>query len=310
MNLVLFNGNIVDYEAAKVSLDDIDALYGYGVYETLKLRKGIIYYPDFHEERLLSSARIIGIRQDLKTGDLKRGLETLVQAVLAGKLGPNAKPQDLVQARSGFNANLKVVLIGHSQRPADLYAFLLNPLFPDRKELRQGAKALIYHGERHFPAAKSLSMLMSTIAFREAQAKGAYDALLVSREGKVREGTRTNLFYYWDQEGGKPTVFTPPHEEVLEGITRRTLIDCLNQAGYRLEERSLPLESLTGSRPPSLFLTSTSTKILPIRELLAGQDQLFALPVPASLREIQKLYDSYLEGWAASQGLQGSALGD
>ena len=285
MNPVLKNGEIVDYEAAKVSLDDIDALYGYGVYETLKVRKGILYYPQFHEERLLNSARIIGIRHNLVPGDLTAGLKKLIRAA----------------SDAATNSNLKVVLLGHSGRPADLYAFVTNPLYPDRKQLKHGASALVYEGERHFPAAKSLSMLMSTIAFRSAQAVGAYDALLLTRDGRLTEGTRTNLFCFRPPKQGVAVVLTPLKTEVLEGITRRTVIECLGAAGYELREQSLLLEDLIGAEPPAVFLTSTSTKILPLRELILPDGQRIPLEVPPLVREFQRLYDDYLESWAASQ---------
>jgi len=37
-------------------------------------------------------------------------------------------------------------------------------------------------------------MLPSYIAYRDARKAGAYDALLINRQGNVTEGTRTNFF--------------------------------------------------------------------------------------------------------------------
>jgi branched-subunit amino acid aminotransferase/4-amino-4-deoxychorismate lyase len=47
--------------AGVVAIDDPWFSGGYGVYETLKCREGLLFFPDFHQERLLDSARLIGL---------------------------------------------------------------------------------------------------------------------------------------------------------------------------------------------------------------------------------------------------------
>jgi branched-subunit amino acid aminotransferase/4-amino-4-deoxychorismate lyase len=296
MNYVLKNGDIVPESEAMVSLDDIDITYGYGVYETLKVRKGVLYYPKFHEERLFESARILGIDHTLSLGDLVVGLNSLVQS--AGE--------------KGQNCNLKVLLIGHTGRPADLYAFVLNPLYPDRKEVRYGTLVTLYPGERHFPQAKSLSMLLSTVAFRQAKALGAYDALLVNRDNHITEGTRTNMFYFEpvkDRTGIPAIVYTPPLSQVLNGITRRTIIDCFEHRGISTIERPLPVDELRSDNPPALFVCSTSTKILPVKTVvLPAEDKSLELPVPQEIKILQNWYDEYLVAWTADQEFLNSSL--
>ncbi|MFQ3620131.1 MAG: aminotransferase class IV, partial [Spirochaetales bacterium] len=155
------NGNLLPVEQAVVSVDDIHFAYGYGVYETLKVRRRILYFPGLHEERLFHSAQVIGLDHPFQPGEVTKGI---VQ---------------LVQANRTEDANIKVLLIGgNTASEARLYILTLNPLFPDRKDYKQGAIAIIYPGERVFPEAKTLNMLVSTLAFRVARAEGAYDAVL------------------------------------------------------------------------------------------------------------------------------------
>lgn len=292
MRYASINFQLVPEPEAVVPIADVDYLYGYGVYETLKVRRSLVYFPEFHVNRLLESAGIVGIAHNLEGAAISRAFDELVAA----------------NGAQAADCNLKVVLIGRSGRPADLYIQCLAPLFPDKKELKQGTTAILFHGERHFPAAKSLSMLLSTIAFRKAAAQGAYDALLVNKRGEITEGTRTNIFWFRHSSTGDlpGTLHTPPEHTVLNGITRRTIMQCAREAGIKVDERPLRAEDLSGGGL-SLFVSSTSTRILGVRRLLVPADesphaeftQELELEVGSQLRNLQALYKDWQEDWAA-----------
>ena len=266
------NGRLIPAGEAVTGVDDIDFTYGYGVYETLKVRKKILYFPGLHAERLLHSASVIGLAHNFTA----RELETWIR--------------ELARANAEADANIKILCIGGREaRSARLYIMSLGPLFPDRKLYRDGASATIYRGERVFPGAKTLNMLVSTLAFRQAQAAGAYDALLCTREGLVTEGTRTNLFF---TDGS--AVYTPPADTVLEGVTKLTLSRALGEEDIPLTERPLPEAEL--SNWEGYFLTSTSTRVMPLARI-AQRD----FGVPPLTRQIMGLYDAWLQRYAATQ---------
>ncbi len=292
---IIINGRLAAPSEAVFSLDDIDVTYGYGCYETLKVRDGILYFPEFHEERLLRSAAILGIAHTITPGSVVAALKALIHAETAPA------------------CNIKVLLTGHEGRPADWYAFLLPPILPPATAYEQGVSCLLFRGERHFPAAKSLSMLLSTVAYRCATTRGCYDALLVNGRGEITEGTRTNIFYA--RRGVSDAVFTPPARDVLEGITRRTLMQALAESGVRTIERPLSLgDALCGEF--ALAVTSTSSRIIPVRSLdgasgpegvptpvldpagalLAGS-MLESMMAP-ELARVGVLYDSWLDRYA------------
>ncbi len=267
-----FNGKLIPAGEAVVGVDDINFAYGFGVYETLKVRGRILYFPELHEERLYNSAGVIGLEHPYGPG------------AVAGFI------RDLVRANRTENANIKILLVGgDGPGAARLYIMTLNPLFPDRKDYRNGASAIIWPGERVFPRAKTLSMLTSTLAFRAARAAGAYDAVLRNAKGELTEGTRTNLFFT-DGE----TVCTPPWETVLEGVTKHTISETLAGAGIPLLERPLPESDLP--RYSGYFLSSTSTKIMPLRRIGTHETA-----VPDLVRRLMRLYDDFLERYAAGR---------
>lgn len=264
-----FNGTLRPVAEAAVSLDDLAVTYGSGVYETLKVRRGLVYFAERHEERLFHSAAMLGLAHPFKAGQVQTFL------------------WDLAAGNALDDANLKVLLYGdrHPER-ARLYVLALNPLFPDRKNYSRGGRAVTYAGERLWPQAKSLNMLLSALAYGQAQDSGAYDALLVNRQGEVTEGTRTNLFVTDGQ-----TVIGPPAAQILEGVTKLTLLECLAEEGIPYREQPLPLAEL--SSWAGVFLTSTSTKVMP----LAAIDGL-SFEIPPLLVRVREAYDRWLARYA------------
>jgi len=284
---IVKNGQVAEAGDAVVPLDDTDVTYGYGCYETLKVRDGVLYFPEFHEARLLNSAAILGIVTDLKPGALVRSLGVLI---------------DDNHIRE---CNIKVMMIGREGRSADWYAFMLPALVAPETAYTEGASCLLFKGERHFPQAKSLSMLLSTVAYREAARQGCWDALLVNGRGQITEGTRTNVFYA--RCGESSAIYTPPAIDVLDGITRRTLIIALDEAGIRTVERPLELaDALSGEY--SLAVTSTSSRVIPVAALTIAGSVAPGLPTQpvrlAPSKEIERartLYDDYLARWAGQR---------
>ena len=281
---IIRNGETVPASEGNFALDDLSLTHGLGCYETLKVRSGLLYFPEFHEERLLGSLGILGIQHSIAPGQVTAALSRLVEA-------------------NGLSeCNVKVIAVDRQGRAADWYAMALPPIIPPR-EAAAGLPCLVVEGQRQFPRAKSLSLLLSTIAFRRASAAGCWDALLLNARGCLTEGTRTNLFYC---DGHAPAgfegpLYTPPSADVLEGVTRRTLIEALDGAGIRTEERSLP-ESEAQSGRYSMMMTSTSSNVIPVSALAGRDGKLRELPVPPFVDRIRNVYGGFLERYASARG--------
>lgn len=271
----VFNGELKPVSEARVSLDDIYVVYGFGVYETLKVRKGVLFFPDKHAERLLHSARLVEVNHPWQEHHIVDWL------------------QILVQANRTDNANIKVLLYGgRTQAEARLYVLQLAPLFPDRKLYKKGAKAILFEGERWKPQAKSLNMLLSALAFQRAQNSEAYDALFVNRNGQITEGTRTN---FWYTDGVR--LFTPPQWQVLEGVTQQTVLECAREKGLEVVRREIGVSELTHWK--GAFLTSTSTRVMPLRYIDANEFE-----IPDLILDLEKWYEEWLENWALGHNNQ------
>ena len=271
---IIHNGRLVDEETVRFSLNDTDLLYGYGCYEVLKVRNGLLYFPEDHVERLLSSAEILGFEHDLDRDDLITALRMLVVSLEL------------------LDANLRVVVLAHDGRPADWYILPQPAFFPPKNAKTSGVDCLLYQGERHFPKAKSLSMLLSTVAFRAASKRSCYDALLVDRTGEITEGTRTNVFFV--DKDAPDTVCTPPASRVLSGITRKTFLQSLDAVGRTWKEAPLRLDEVLGGRY-GLLVSSTSTTLVPVARLLDQEGTgVHTLPVFDELKKLSAHYDAWL----------------
>ena len=271
-NYFSHNGMIKSSADAVVSLFDINYAYGYGVYETLKLRRGVLYFPDQHCGRLLHSAQVIGIAIPWSAAQLEQQV------------------RELIAVNELADVNIKMICTGDSRgretEQVHIYILMLNPLFPPRRLYSHGATTITAHGERHFPTAKTLDMLLSAMLYRRARAQSAYDALLIDSRQCLTEGTRTNLFV---TDG--TAVYTPPSDCTLSGVTKKTVIECARAHGVAVHERRLPHDQFREWQ--GCFLTSTSSKIVPV---VAVDDIVF--DIPAIIKQLMENYNEYLRHYA------------
>lgn len=260
------NGRVLPISDAVVPYNSIEYAYGFGVYETLRVSKGVANFLNDHIERLLMSAKIIGLKHPFT--------ESFVSSAIAGLI--TALDHDIT-------ANLKVLLIGASDpKDAQLIILPLAPLFPEKKLYRYGIKTLTVNYERILPNAKTLNMLPSYLFYRDAKRKGCYDALLVNREGRITEGTRTNFF------GIKgTTLFTAPSKDILEGVTRKHALAVARENGYTIDEHALTIPE--AQKMDGAFLTGTSIGILPIKMI----DEFSFPETPETLKTLMSHYESF-----------------
>lgn len=268
MNFKYFskNGEVLPIKDAVVSLNDIAYTYGYGVYETIRVYKGVPYFLEHHTDRLLRSAKVVGLEHQL----ISSGVINAVKSLLA-----------FVEADT---YNLKILLIG-GEKSADstLYILPLAPFFPDRKAQKTGVSLITIEYERMFPEAKTLNMLGSYLAYKKAKAAGCYDALLINKKREITEGTRTNFFCIKDK-----TLYSPPQNEILSGIMRKALGYVALRSGYKIEEKKIPLSEVSAYN--GVFLTSTSSLIMPISKI-----DNTTLKIPAELSNLIKLFREFYD---------------
>lgn len=258
------NGQLIPRNKAKLAVDHLEFTYGFGVYENISLRKKRIYFLDEHIKRLFISARIINLMHTFEKSKIKTWVHKLADK------------------NNTDNANIKIILIG-GDKPL-LYIFMLPPRYVEKKEYRQGVKAISYKYERFLPQAKTLNMLPSYVIFKKAQAQNAYDALLIDKDENALEGTRSNFFTIKNK-----MLYTPPVTKILDGVTRRSVIKCAKQNGFKIIERNIPFNTIFDY--DGAFFTNTSGKIVPVKTI----DKKSFKQIAKELQELRRQYNDYIK---------------
>ena len=268
-HFISLNGQFIPVAEAKISIENLEFSYGFGVYENIRLRNGKVYFLKEHLDRLLHSAKVIGLEHHFT-------IKTMAQWV-----------NGTIKKNKVSSANVKMLLIG-GQEP-QLYIMLLAPQYPDKKIYREGVIVTTYQYERFLPQAKTLNMLPSYLAYSEAKMAGAYDALFVDYKNNVVEGTRSNFFAIKNK-----TLYTPPVKKVLDGVTRRTVIQCAKKNCYKVVEKDVKLKDFL--KYEGVFLTNTSGKIIPIRSVRANcRSPVQFENICEEIKNLIKLYNEWVE---------------
>ena len=105
------------------------------------------------------------------------------------------------------------------------------------------------------------SYVNGALAKSEAQLNGFDEAIMLTQDGHVSEGSAENIFLV-----SNGILITPPvTDNVLEGITRRHLLEVAGDLGIPTTERSIDRTELYGA--DEVFLCGTGAQLAPVVEI-------------------------------------------
>jgi branched-chain amino acid aminotransferase len=166
------------------------------------------------------------------------------------------------------------------------YAFVVPFIWiADPEKQERGLHAVIADRQRIAPSSvdptvKNYHWLDLEVGLLEAYERGGETAILTDAEGNVVEGPGFNVFAVYDGS------ISTPDTGVLQGITRRTVLELAVDHGIPVEERPVPAASLR--RADEAFISSTAGGIIPLTTV-DGEDLGKGKPGPVTLR----LRDAY-----------------
>ncbi len=260
------NGVLVPAAEARISVFN-PAIYGaWGVYESLQVANGVVFEPLAHLHRLAHSASLIEL-------SLPADLETIrgwINAVVAECGGP------------ACTVRLFVVGPDNGGEPV-AYIWTQPPNGYPAAYYEAGADALTFEARRYLPEAKSLNALASFMAQRAARKAGVHEALLY-HNGGLTEGSNSNLFAVIGD-----CVITPPHTEILSGVTRDILLRLIKENDIPLHEFELRVSGIHAWQ--ECFITSTSRHVMPVT-VIDGQPVGSGKVGPVT-RRLHDLFEDY-----------------
>lgn len=252
--VVSLNGVITSPDEATVSVFDRGFLYGDSVYEVVRTYDGVPFAVGPHLDRLRGSARQVHLDLPCTDEEFRADIDDILR-----EAGNDESYVRLIVTRGAGPIDL------HPGRAEDpLRILIAQPLVvPTPEQWERGLAVAIVDRLRNDPdaldpAAKTGNYLNNVLAIVEARERGADDAVLLNRNGRVTEGTTANVFIVKDD-----VVKTPPlRSGILGGITRSIVLDVLERAGRPGRETALRPEQLTGA--DEAFFTSTTRGVLPV----------------------------------------------
>jgi branched-chain amino acid aminotransferase len=241
------DGRWVHPDEATLSINDVAVLRGYSVFESLRTYNRQPFHLEEHLERLYRSARLI----ELDIPFTRHAIAEIVREIIARNSYVHASVRILV---TGGTSEDGVMPSGKS-----VLAVLISPLAErDLERFARGVKVITSHLERATPGAKTANYVAAVRSLKEATRQHASDALFVNEQGHVLEGTRSNFFVF------RGDVLVTPHEGILLGVTRNTVLE-LARGRFAIEERPILLAEL--AQIDEAFITSSSKEITPVVQI-------------------------------------------
>ncbi|OGK38329.1 branched-chain-amino-acid transaminase [Candidatus Roizmanbacteria bacterium RIFCSPHIGHO2_12_FULL_41_11] len=252
-----FNDKIVQTKEAQVSIMTNALQYGTGVFGGIRgyynKEKGFlsIFRPDDHFRRFLSSLKIIGVSIDYSYEQLLKITRDLVK---------KNKPQTDTYFRPFAYAGSLHISPNLQSDNVFKYAQYMIPL-GDYLPTDKGNSVMVSSWRRvsdnAIPSRAKISgsYINSALAKKEAQQNGYEEAILLNEEGHVAEGSAMNLFMVRDG-----VLITPSRsDDILEGITRRSIIQLARDMQIPVEERTIDRSELYVA--DEMFFSGTGAQV-------------------------------------------------
>jgi branched-chain amino acid aminotransferase len=270
-------GEIVSASEARIPILDHGFLFGDGIFEGIRVTPAGIFRLDDHMKRLETAARVVGIEP---VGGIARVREIACETARAW--GSREGYLRLIVSR-GVGA----LGIDPSTCPEpSILCIAAGPVELDPDKARRGLDMITSSlrrpaGDVLDPRVKSLNYLNNVLAKREANLRGADDALVLNALGLVAEASATNVFAILGDRLETPAV----SDGALEGLTRRTILEIGRELGFEASERSLGRFDLYAA--DAVFLSGTRAGLVPVGSLDGSPISQAARP---KLREIQAAF--------------------
>lgn len=282
--LISINGELFPRSEAKISVFDSGYLVGDGVWEALRLHKGVLVFLDDHLDRLWQGAAAIGmdlkmnreelttaIWKTLKANDMHDNVHVRTMVTRGFKKTPSQDPRLTI---SGPN----VVIIAEHKKA-------------DPESKNRGVKlftSTIRRGSPDYldPRLNCHSKLHEVQALIQALEAGADEALMLDINGFVSTCNATNFFMV-----KKGEVWTSTGEYCMNGITRGKVIEVCEKNGIPCFQKNFSLFDVYGA--DEAFVTGSFGGLTPVTSI---DGRTISDSVPGTITGLlQNLYDGAIK---------------
>ena len=269
-NYVYYNGDIISEEKPLIQGNDPGLLFGYGLFETVRVYNYSPFMLREHLQRLYTSAVYFNIDLKITYEDLMKEIYSYIKHIkldsgvfrLTVTKGVN-KP-NIIFTNRDIGYKKEDYIKGFSLKTASIK--------------KNNTSITIYH--------KTLNYLGNNLAKEEAQNKGYNEALFVNTENKISECASSNIFFIKNN-----ILYTPSIKcGILNGITRQIIIDRIAiSLGLDIFEGNFTLNDLYSA--DEVFISNSVIEIMPIRMI---NQKIFIINQSNITKQIMQIYNGYV----------------
>jgi D-alanine transaminase len=279
--LAYVNGRYLPHRQAAVHIEDRGYQFGDGVYEVVTVAAGQMVDEGPHLDRLERSLSEISLAMPMARRALR----------LIGR--------ELVR-RNGVRNGLLYIQVTRGVAPRDhkfprqtrpaLVMTTKHIDFAGQPKFTEGVKIITIPDQRwERRDIKTIGLLPNCLGKQLASESAAYEAWQVDNDGLVTEGTSSNA---WIVTGDGRLVTRPLGNEILHGVTRRTILAIACEEGIALDERPFSVDEAKGAA--EAFVTSATSFVTPVVRV---DDAEIGDGTPGPLsRRLLAWYREYAEG--------------
>ena len=212
------------------------------IYEVIRVIDGVPLFLEEHLERMRKSAELVDYNINRTDSEIQKDIKRLIS-------GNEIK-----------NLNIKLICTDIEEMGQIFLVFFIKSFYPPKEYYKDGIHTTLFHYERKNPNAKVQMSNFKMEVAKKLEEKNAFEALLVSEDGYIPEGSRSNMFFV-----KKGKLYTAPKGDVLLGITRKHIFQVCEELGIKIIEENIhvgDLDKLDGA-----FMTGTSVNVLPISSI-------------------------------------------
>jgi len=273
------NGRYVPHRAASVHIEDRGYQFADGIYEVVAVRGGRLIDELPHLDRLDRSLGEMRIAAPMGRAPLRHAMREVIRrnrvenGIVYLQVTRGAAPRD-----HAFPKSAKPALVITAKRALPKFAQMERGIavitLPDIRWKRRDIK--------------TVNLTANVLAKQQAVDAGAADAWLVDEAGIVSEATASNA---WIVTKKNELITHDPSPQILNGITRLSVLALAEKKGYRFVERAFSLKEAFGAA--EAFVTGSTSWVTPV-VTIDGKPVGGGKPGPLT-KALQKLYADYAD---------------
>ncbi|MFG0273925.1 MAG: aminotransferase class IV [Phycisphaerales bacterium] len=260
---VWLNGEFVERDSARIGAFDAGFQHAVGLFETMGARGSAVFRLDDHLDRLIRSARTLGLSDSLKFNPLREAVRRVAEkaGLERARIRLTVTGGDLnMLAASGASDHTPTILI--VAQPATPY-----PEAMFERGVGVTVSDLRVNPLDPFEGHKTLNYWRRLRALQTASSAGAAETIVLQVTNHLAGGAVSNVFLVRD--GALATPIAQGEEAggamaapVLPGITRAFVMEAADAMGVGTARKMLALEDLLDA--DEVFLTNSSWGVLPV----------------------------------------------